>query len=263
MVLIVTGGGSGIGAAVAELATAAGAQVVISGRRRDALEQVAERTGALVHAADLTTPGAPEALVGAALEAYGRVDAVVANAGVMRSGGLLEVSEQSWRDSLETNLTAVFRLARAAMPHLVRSRGALVTVSSIAALRAPAGAVAYASAKAAVTMLTQSIAVEFGPRGVRANTVCPGWVRTEMADMEMREFGEPEGLSVPDAYAEVTRLSPQRRPAAPAEVAEAIWWLAGPAASAVNGAVLTVDGGTTVIDPGTVPFEVRLTPRRP
>lgn len=262
-VVIVTGAGSGIGAAVAELAAAGGARVVICGRRGEVLDRVAERTGALVHVTDVTAPGAVEGLVAAAIDAHGRIDAVVANAGVMRPGGLLDLSPEDWRATLDTNLTAVFLLAKVALPHLLESRGAMVTVSSIAGLRAPAGAVAYAASKAAVIMLTQTIAVEYGPRGVRANTVCPGWVRTEMADAEMREFGEDLGLSRDEAYADVTRLVPLRRPATSEEVAQAILWLAGPQASYVNGAVLTVDGGTTSIDPGTVAFDFALTPRSP
>jgi meso-butanediol dehydrogenase / (S,S)-butanediol dehydrogenase / diacetyl reductase len=96
---------------------------------------------------------------------------------------------------------------------------------------------------------------------VRANVVCPGWVRTEMADAEMAEFGAPLGLARDAAYAEVTRLVPQGRPAEPGEVAGAVIWLAGPDASYVNGACLVVDGGTVLVDPGTVPLDFAVTPR--
>ena len=120
-------------------------------------------------------------------------------------------------------------------------------MSSIAALRAPSAATAYAVSKAGLVMLVQSIARDFGGQGVRANVVCPGWVRTEMADAEMAEFGAPHGLDEDAAYAEVTRLVPQQRPAEAAEIASAVTWLAGPDASYVNGACLVVDGGT---DPG-------------
>jgi NAD(P)-dependent dehydrogenase (short-subunit alcohol dehydrogenase family) len=110
-------------------------------------------------------------------------------------------------------------------------------------------------------MLTASIAAEFGPYGVRANTVCPGWTRTEMADEEMREFGNPHGLGIDESYQAVTSLVPQRRPARAEEIAEAAMWLLGPASSYVNGTTLTVDGGTTIVDPGAVPFEFQITPR--
>jgi meso-butanediol dehydrogenase/(S,S)-butanediol dehydrogenase/diacetyl reductase len=260
-VVIVTGAGSGIGAAVAARLAAESAHVVIAGRRRAALDAVAAATGALPHVADLTAPGEVDGLVRAAADAYGRIDGVVANAGVVRAGGLLDLTDDDWRATLDTNLDSVFRLARAALPYLLDSRGAWVTVSSIAGLRASSGVAAYAVSKAAVIMLTQTMAVEYGSRGVRANVVCPGWTRTEMADEEMREFGEPQGISVEEAYTEVTRVVPQRRPADAGEVARAVCWLLGQEASAINGAVLTADGGTAAVDPGTLAFDFAITPR--
>ncbi|MFC6883868.1 MULTISPECIES: SDR family NAD(P)-dependent oxidoreductase [Actinomadura] len=274
-VLIVTGGGSGIGAAVARLASARGDHVVICGRRKEALERVTAETGAEARVVDVTVPEAVAGLVDGVVASYGRLDGVVANAGVIRGGGVLDVSLEDWEDSLRTNLTSVFLLAKAALPHLIAAgadagaregaraggAGALVAVSSIAALRAASGTTAYGTAKAGLNMLVQTIAADYGPRGIRANVVCPGWVRTEMADGEMREFGEPLGLTEDEAYEEMTRLVPQRRPAAPEEAAAAILWLLGPEASYVNGAVLNVDGGTTLLDPGTIPYDFKINPR--
>lgn len=254
-VVIVTGGGSGVGAAVAEAATAAGARVVISGRRADALQAVADRTGALPCPGDVSRAEDAANLVATALEHGGRLDGVVSNAGVMRPGSVLDLSPEDWDTTLATNLTALYGLSREALPHLLAARGAIVAVSSIAGLRAPTASAAYAASKAGMTMLTQSLAVDFGPRGVRANVVCPGWVRTEMADGEMREFGGPDGLTVDEAYEEVTRLTPLGRPGTAPEIAAAVVWLLSDHSSYVNGAVLTVDGGTTVVDPGTVPFD--------
>lgn len=260
-VVLVTGGGSGIGAAVAHRAAAKGLRVAICGRRREALAKVAASCGASVHVADVTRPDEVRGLVAAVVGEHGRLDGLVANAGIMRPGGLLELSEQDWDATVLTNLSAVFLLARAVVPHLLATSGAMVTVSSIAGLRAPTGACAYAASKAGAIMLTTAIAAEFGPRGIRANTVCPGWTRTEMADEEMREFGAPQGISVEEAYAEVSALVPQRRPAEAGEVADAVLWLLGPYSSYVNGTVLAVDGGTTVVDPGAVPLDHRVTPR--
>jgi NAD(P)-dependent dehydrogenase (short-subunit alcohol dehydrogenase family) len=157
----------------------------------------------------------------------------------------------------------VYLLARAAVPHLVAAQGTFVGVSSIAALRSSTGAAAYSVSKAGLISLVQSIARDFGPDGLRANVICPGWVRTEMADGEMAEFGEPFGLGVAEAYAAATELVPQRRAADPVEVARAVEWLAGAESSYVNGAVLVVDGGTILVDGGTVPFDYALTPRTP
>jgi len=305
--MLITGAGSGIGAAVAERATADGWEVTICGRRPGPLEEVAARTGARSVVADVTNPAAVRALVDGTVAAQGRLDCVVANAGVMRGGSVADLDPADWELTLRTNLTAPYLLARAALPHLLAGRGlrassgggmgvgpgegsgngsggglvgeerlsaavdgrptapggSLVAVASIAALRASSSAAAYAVSKAGLVMLTQSLAADFGPAGLRANVVCPGWVRTEMADQEMTEFGAPRGLDRDTAYREVTRLVPQRRPAEPAEIAAAITWLAGPDASYVNGACLVVDGGTVLIDPGTVGLDFSVTPRTP
>ena len=262
-VMLITGAGSGIGAAVAERATADGWQVTICGRRPGPLEQVAARTGARPVVADITDPAAVRALVDSTVAEQGGLDCVVANAGVMRGGSVADLDPADWELTLRTNLTAPYLLARAALPHLLAGSGSIVAVASIAALRASSSAAAYAVSKAGLVMLTQSLAADFGPAGLRANVVCPGWVRTEMADQEMTEFGAPHGLDRDTAYREVTRLVPQRRPAEPAEIAAAITWLAGPDASYVNGACLVVDGGTVLIDPGTVGLDFSLAARTP
>ncbi|MET8980032.1 SDR family oxidoreductase [Streptomyces sp. NPDC004539] len=258
---LVAGASSGIGAAVAAGAAASGARVAVCGRRRAPLTAVADDCGATAYVADVTRRADVEKLIADVVADHGRLDGVVANAGIMRAGGLLDLTDEDWDATLRTNLTSVFLLARAALPHLARTGGAFVTVGSVAGLRAPSGMAAYAASKAGAAMLTTTIAAEFGPLGVRANTVCPGWTRTEMADEEMREFGTPLGLSADEAYEQVTALVPQRRPAEAREIADAVLWLLGPHSSYVNGATLTVDGGTTVVDPGAVPFDFALTPR--
>lgn len=330
-VMIITGAGSGIGAAVAERATADGWQVTICGRRPGPLDAVAARTGVRPVVADVTDPDQVQELVDGTVAEQGRLDCAVANAGVMRSGSVADLDPADWELTLRTNLTAPYLLARAALPYLLAGKGmragsggglgagsggglragsgegmesgargelgagsggglgsgpgassvgeegqlaavdgqpaepggSIVAVASIAALRASSSAAAYAVSKAGLVMLTQSLAADFGPAGLRANVVCPGWVRTEMADEEMAEFGAPHGLDRDTAYREVTRLVPQRRPAEPAEIAAAITWLAGPDASYVNGACLVVDGGTVLIDPGTVGLDFTVTPRTP
>ena len=260
-VMLVTGAGSGIGAATAEVAAQRGWQVVVCGRRREPLEAVAARTGAVVRVVDVTAPGAEEELVRSVVAELGRLDSVVANAGVMAVGSVVDTDPDDWDAVLRTNLTSVYLLARAAVPHLVAARGTFVGVSSIAALRSSTGAAAYSVSKAGLISLVQSMARDFGPEGLRANVICPGWVRTEMADGEMAEFGAPFGLDVDEAYAAATELVPQRRAAEPAEVGRAVEWLAGEESSYVNGAVLVVDGGTILVDGGTVAFDYRLTPR--
>jgi NAD(P)-dependent dehydrogenase (short-subunit alcohol dehydrogenase family) len=148
---------------------------------------------------------------------------------------------------------------RAALPHLINSGGAIVGVASAAALRATAGIAGYDSTKAGLAMLMQSVAVDYGPVGVRANAVCPGWTRTEMADMEMSEFGDALGVGREEAYGLATAFVPSRRPAAASEIAAAIAWLLSEQASYVNAAVIPVDGGLIAVEPGAIAFDPRVT----
>jgi meso-butanediol dehydrogenase/(S,S)-butanediol dehydrogenase/diacetyl reductase len=256
---LVTGGGSGIGAATAAALVAEGARVLVCGRRSGPLQRIAADLDCDWMAADCTDEVDVASVVAAAAALTGTLDGVVACAGSMTSGAILQTSAAQWESCLRSNAGSAFLVVRAALPYLVAVRGTVVLVSSIAALRSSTGSAAYAAAKAATISLGQAVAVEHGPDGVRSNVVCPGWVRTEMADAEMDALGSTDRAA---AYAEITALVPQRRPAEPAEVAAAILWLSSPAASYVNGAVLTVDAGTTVVDAGTVPFDFVLTDRR-
>jgi meso-butanediol dehydrogenase / (S,S)-butanediol dehydrogenase / diacetyl reductase len=252
--VIVTGAGTGIGAAVARRLARDGASVVLVGRRRDPIERVAAATGQTFVVADASTEEGVERIVAATVDAHGGIDGLVLNAGVMLPGTVAEASVDDWRATLDVNLTGPFLLARAALPQLRERQGSVVSVASVAALRAGPGMAAYCASKAGLVLLTQCLAVEQGAAGLRANVVAPGWVRTEMADEEMDEFGGPRGLDREAAYAEITRNVPARRPATADEAAAAVVWLLSPQAAYVNGSVLTVDGGTSIVDPGTLAF---------
>jgi len=256
--VLVTGGGTGIGAAVARQLAAGGDRVIICGRRAEPLRAVAAQTGAVDVTCDVTDASDVARLVAAAAGESGRLDGLVLNAGVISPGGVADLSAADWADMVAVNLTGAFLVAKAALPHLLRARGSVVSVASIAALRAASEMGGYAATKAALAMLTQSLAVDHAHHGLRANVICPGWTITEMADEEMTAFGASRGLPAQDAYRLVTALVPQRRPATAAEVAAVICWLLSDAASYVNGAVIPVDGSASAVDVGTIAFDPRV-----
>ncbi|MEU3372858.1 SDR family oxidoreductase [Streptomyces sp. NPDC006660] len=267
-VVIVTGAGSGIGEATARLLREGGHPVIAAGRRDEPLRRLESETGALAHPCDVGTPEAAEGLVRAALDAHGRIDGIVLNAGIGRGGTVGDLSMADWDEVMRTNVTGPLLLLRAALPHLLESRGAVVSVASVSALLNGRGNVPYAVSKSALLQLARSVAVDYGRQGVRSNIVCPSWVRSEMADRRMTRFAQEAGLTGEGedggreaAYAQATSLLPLGRPADPREVAETITWLLSPASSFVNGAVLTVDGGATALDPGTFAFDFQITPR--
>jgi NAD(P)-dependent dehydrogenase (short-subunit alcohol dehydrogenase family) len=241
--------------------TAAGSRVAVCGRRADGLRAVAAETGALGLVCDVADAGQVARVVETVAGELGGLDGLVLNAGVIAPGGVADLSPADWSAMVSVNLTGAFLVARAALPHLRAGRGAVVSVASVAALRAAGGMGGYAATKAGLAMLTQSLAVDHAHEGLRANVVCPGWTITEMADEEMAAFGAERGVGVPGAYELVTALVPQRRPAHAGEVAAVVAWLLSDAASYVNGAVIPVDGSASAVDVGTVAFDPRVSVR--
>jgi len=253
---IVTGGGTGIGSAIARRLVADGFAVAITGRRREPLDEVAAETGALPLVADTGDPTESQRAVEIAKDAFGRLDLLVCNAGIGLGGTVEEQSPEGWDAVLRTNLTGAYLASRAALPELVRTKGSIVTISSDAGLRAGPHSAAYCAAKAGLIMLTQCIALDYGPHGVRANCICPGWVRTPMADAEMDELGELKGADREGAYELVSARVPLRRPGNPDEIAAAVAWLASEEAAFATGAVIAIDGGNSAVDSSSMEFAV-------
>jgi meso-butanediol dehydrogenase / (S,S)-butanediol dehydrogenase / diacetyl reductase len=256
-VVAITGGGTGIGAAVAQRYAAEGAQVVVLGRRREPLEEVAAETGAHVITCDASARADADAAIVEIVERFGRLDVIVANAGGHGFSSVVDTDDAEWAQALQSNLSSAFVFARAALPSLVASGGQVVVVSSLAGLFAGPNVAGYTVAKHALIGLTRSIARDFGPQGVRANAVCPGWVRTPMADGEMDQFAAAAGFSGgrDEGYRRVTAEVPLRRAAEPAEIAAIVRFLGSAESSYITGAVIVADGGAHAVDLPTLAFE--------
>lgn len=252
---IVTGGGTGIGAAVARRIAAEGGKVALVGRRPEPLKAVAEEIGAAVFAADAADTASMNAAVTATAEKFGGLDILVANAGGHGVGPTVSMSDETWELAVRLNLNTAFVSARESLPHLIRSKGNIVVLSSIAGLFAGPDAIGYVTMKHGCVGLAKSLARDYGRFGVRTNTVCPGWVTTAMADEQMEVLVEKHQLaSIAEAYALVTKDVPLGRPATAEEVASAVCFLASGEAAMINGAILTVDGGAGTVDLPTLAF---------
>jgi NAD(P)-dependent dehydrogenase (short-subunit alcohol dehydrogenase family) len=253
---LVTGAGTGIGAAVCRRIAAEGGNVVLTGRREGPLKDVAAGLGdaALVVPGDAADRGDFRQVLAAAVETFGSLDVVVANAGGHVPGAAADTDDESWRYSIHANLDSAFVTIRESLPHLIESRGNVVVVSSIAGLFAGPGVVGYVTTKHALIGLTRSVARDYGRHGVRANVVCPGWVRTTMADEQMDELSRRRGGTRDDAYALVAKDTPLGRAAEPAEIAGVVAFLAGPEAAAMTGSVVVVDCGAGSVDLPTLAF---------
>jgi meso-butanediol dehydrogenase / (S,S)-butanediol dehydrogenase / diacetyl reductase len=248
-VTIVSGGGTGIGAATARVFATEGAKVVVTGRRAEPLEAVAAEIDGRAVAGDTSDEDHVRAAVAAAQDAFGGLDVVVANAGLGFGGAAADVDDERWQRTLDVNLTGAFRLARAAVPSLVeRGGGSIVLVSSVNAFVSGSESAAYGTSKAAMNGLARSLAVDYGPKGIRANAICPGWVVTEMGDRSMQDLATERGISTEEAYALVTRYTPLRRPATADEIAACCLFLASDESSIVTGTALVADGGGLAMD---------------
>ena len=241
--VIVTGATSGIGRATAEAFGREGAVVVAVGRKEAALTEVAEKVRtnggrAVVCRADVTSPDAADRIVKAAIDESGALDVLVNAAGVIASGTLDKTTDETWNSMMAVNVTAPFRLMRAAAPHLAARKGTVVNVSSVNGLRSFPGVLAYCVSKAAMDQLTRCAAIEMAPIGVRVNAVNPGVTVTNLH----RHSGMGEAQYA--AFLERSKEThPLGRPGRPEEIADVIVFLASDRCGWMTGETIPIDGG--------------------
>jgi NAD(P)-dependent dehydrogenase (short-subunit alcohol dehydrogenase family) len=241
---LVTGGGRGIGRAITDALAAAGARVVVTGRREAEVTATADATGGVGIVADLSSrPGVTDLLAKLARQ-VGRVDILVNNAGIAESAPYDRTSDDNWDRTLELNVTVPFLLCRALVPPMVKAGwGRVINVASNAGRIGYAYTMSYCASKHALIGLTRSLAAEIAKSGVTVNAVCPGWVRTEMAAEAAARIAEKTRRSAADAESTLAAMSPQNRLMEANEVAHLVVSLMSDAARGIHGQAIPVDGG--------------------
>lgn len=242
---LVTGGGSGIGRAIAEALAGVGIAVTICGRRAELLQRAAT---ARIHgiAADVTDADSVAALYREAEAERGPFDVIVANAGFAGSAPAARTSRSEWQRTLDVNLTGAFLTVQPALPGMLeRGRGRIVFIASTAGLKGYAYVAAYVAAKHGVIGLMRALASEYARSGITVNAVCPGFVESDMLTRSIQRIMATTGRSEAQARAALVATNPQGRFVQPDEVAAAVLWLVGDAAAAVSGQAISVSGGET------------------
>ncbi|MBI2503379.1 MAG: SDR family oxidoreductase [Candidatus Latescibacteria bacterium] len=245
-VAILTGAASGIGQGTAELFAEHGARLVLVDRDEAGLAETSarvKRTGALSTSVcgDVSQAATIQRTLAAALEAFGQIDVVFNNAGIMPYGDLQQVTEETWDEVQAVNVKAMFLMCKAVIPHMLKRRaGSIINTSSVMATLTEPGYEAYTTSKAGVIGLTKALAVSYAEQGIRVNALCPGWVDTPMNRKVAEDLGGLDKL-----YPIVKRQQPLGRMASTREVAYAVLFLASDESTAVTGSALYVDGAST------------------
>jgi len=243
---LITGGGTGIGAAAAAHLNAAGAKLSLLGRRLEPLQTVAESFGGTAIQCDVTDSARIAAAFDEARAANGPIDLLVVNAGIAESVPFHKMTREGWDRIIGTNLTAAFECSRAAIGDLLKSdNGRLVFVASVASLRGVPYAAHYAASKHGLLGLSRSLAAEYAKTNLTVNSVCPGYVDTPMTDQSVARVSQITGRSDADARSAITNMNASGRLVDPEAIGNVIAMLCLPLSRDINGAAITLDGGTS------------------
>ncbi len=240
---LVTGGGRGIGAAIARALAQIGARVVVCGRNKPDLDAIARETGGVALQVDLADRAATDRMLGS----VGHVDVLVNNAGIAESAALEKTTDEIWDRILELDATAPFRLTRALVPGMVKAGwGRIINVASNAGVTGYGYSSAYCAAKHAMVGFTRALAIDLARTNVTINAVCPGWVETQMAEEAVTRIATKTGRTIDEARTSLASMSPQRRMITPDEVAHAAVMLCSHGARGIHGQTIVIDGGAVL-----------------
>ena len=239
---VVTGGGSGIGAAIAKAMTEAGARVTLLGRNAERLRKKAQELGTESQVADVTDRGQVATAFAAAAEQNGTVTILVNNAGAAEAAPFGKMDDALWDSLIAVNLTGVYNCTKAAIGAMAEAgSGRIVNIASTAALTGYAYVSAYCAAKHGVVGLTRALALEYARKGVTVNAVCPGYTNTEIIGQSIDKIVAATGRSRDEALAEMVKVNPQQRLIEPEEVAATVMWICQQ--ESITGQSIAVAGG--------------------
>jgi meso-butanediol dehydrogenase / (S,S)-butanediol dehydrogenase / diacetyl reductase len=254
--VLISGGAGATGSATARRFIAEGSKVALTDIDAERLKAVADELGALALPADGTQRDPLAEVVERTVSEFGALDTVIATQGSFATGPTGRRGDKQWFAALDINLNGCYFLATEALPHLIERKGSIVVLSSVAGLfGGPEGAIGYSAAKAGVINFIRYLARNHGPDGLRANAVCPGWIKTPLADASIQWLAEQKGITAEQAFDVCTAHTPLRRAADPSEIAAVCAFLASSDASMVTGHALCADGGSTAVDAGTIAFD--------
>ena len=241
-IAIVTGGGSGIGLAIAEKFVAAGIRTIIVGRDEQKLKAAKEKLGALceIRSCDLSDLSTIPAMVNELVQTFGHIDILVNNAGINQKKEFTEVTDEDFQRILQTNVTAVFALSREVVKCMLEKdvKGSIINISSMASQYGIPKVIAYTASKAAIEGMTKAMATELSPKGIRINCIAPGFIATDMSAKALNND--------PERKAKALGRTPMGYLGDPADIGDAALFLASDAAKYITGVVLPVDGGNSI-----------------